>query len=398
MASLRNAEAAKLLLELPVLDEEEATRKRDSSLQGGRQVMFTGSMEDTKAFVALMMKSTQKALAQLPEMRQVDITLASAEGKFQATYFQNWANGSKNAYSEDVIRIGEDVFEVIGGPKSADRMATAWGTDSPGAESAGPTVVDRSLRALGGHTEDTWGLGVVFGCAVSPDGAWIVSASGDQTLRVWEAASGECLRTLSGHTNGVSGCAVSPDGSWIVSASWDETLRVWDAASGESLRTLSGHTDLVNGCAVSPDGAWVVSASEDETLRVWDAASGESLRTLRGHTNCVLGCAVSPDGTWIVSASGDQTLKVWDAASGECLRTLSGHVESVFGCAVSPDGTWIVSASVDQTLRIWDAASGECLRTLSGHTQVNGCAVGPDGTWIVSAGSDTLLHMWDAAE
>ena len=88
--------------------------------------------------------------------------------------------------------------------------------------------------------------------------------------------SGEARLTLQGHTAGVTGCAVSPDGAFIVSASWDNTLKVWDAGSGEARLTLHGHTAGVNGCAVSPDGAFIVSASDDKTLKVWDAAQRRS--------------------------------------------------------------------------------------------------------------------------
>ena len=92
------------------------------------------------------------------------------------------------------------------------------------------------------------------GCAVAPDGSWIVSASDDKTLRIWDAASGETRRTLSGHTGSLPGCAVSPDGTWIVSASADKTLKIWDAASGETRRTLSGHTEL--GAGVCGGAGW----------------------------------------------------------------------------------------------------------------------------------------------
>jgi WD40 repeat protein len=251
----------------------------------------------------------------------------------------------------------------------------------------------RELRTLTGHTE------AVRGCAVSPDGAWIVSASWDNTLKIWDAVTGRELRTLTGHTNGVNACAVSPDGAWIVSAGEDLALKIWDAASGLLLRTLSGGRGVsVRGCAVSPDGAWIVSASEGvDSLQIWDAATGRELRVLKGHSGYVNACAVSPDGAWIVSAGNDETLKIWDSASGLLLRTLTGHTGSVDSCAISRDGSWIVSASWDQTLKIWDSASGLLLRTLIGHTnEVDACAVSPDGTWIVSAG-DVTLRVWDAA-
>ena len=166
-----------------------------------------------------------------------------------------------------------------------------------------------------------------------------------------------------GHSNWVRSCAYSPDGSRIVSASSDQTLRIWDARSGDALLTLAGHTSAVLSCAYSPDGSRIVSASVDRTLRIWDARSGDALLTLAGHSNGVLSCAYSPDGSRIVSASDDQTLWIWDARSGAALLTLAGHTSAVMSCAYSPDGSRIVSTGRDGTQRIWDAETGTLLLT-----------------------------------
>lgn len=97
------------------------------------------------------------------------------------------------------------------------------------------------------------------------------------------------IRILAGHTSIVNACAVSPDGSFIVSASIDNTLKVWDAQTYKERATLKGHTDVVCGCAVSPEGSFIVSASADKTLKVWDAATGAQLATipLLGGAQCV---------------------------------------------------------------------------------------------------------------
>ena len=65
--------------------------------------------------------------------------------------------------------------------------------------------------------------------AFSPDGKRIVSGSGDKTVKVWDARTGQELLSLKGHTSVVCAVAFSPDGTRIVSGSWDKTVKVWDA-------------------------------------------------------------------------------------------------------------------------------------------------------------------------
>jgi WD40 repeat protein len=248
------------------------------------------------------------------------------------------------------------------------------------------------FRTLSDHIK------VVNACAFSPDGSWIVSASNDCTLKVWDVSSGLIRLTLRGHTGPVRSCAISDDGSLIVSASDDATLKVWDASNGERQRTLRGHIGPVFGCAFSPDGDKVVSGGWDHTLRVWDRNSGNIQHTLRGHTHSVKCCVMSRGGdrVLIASASYDGTLKVWDPSSGETQQTLSGHIGPVFGCAFSPDGKKIASSSFDGTLKIWDTVNGKMLCTLHGHASpVWSCAFSPDGNRIVSASEDYTVKVWD---
>jgi WD40 repeat protein len=247
------------------------------------------------------------------------------------------------------------------------------------------------LRTLVGHTDS------VNRCAISPDGAWIVSASADRTLKVWDMATASVRHTLSGHRQSVENCAVSPDGTLIVSASSDKTLKVWDARKGTERLTLTGHQDRVSGCAFSPDGKHIVSTSADKTLKIWDTTTGAERATFAGHAGSVEDCDFSQDGTVIVSASWDSTLKLWDPRAVVARQTLEGHGSMVNDCAVSVDGGLILSASSDRTLKTWNARDGSARLTLVGHKgSVNGCAISPDGSYFVSASSDRLLKVWDA--
>ncbi|MET3606147.1 hypothetical protein ABIC99_003983, partial [Sphaerotilus sulfidivorans] len=155
--------------------------------------------------------------------------------------------------------------------------------------------------------------------------------------------------------------AISPDGSRIVSGSEDNTLRLWDARSGNPIgEPLKGHSSSVSSVAFSPDGSRIVSGSEDNTLRLWDARSGNPIGDpLKGHSNSVSSVAFNRDGSRIVSGSRDSTLRLWDARSGNPIsEPLKGHSGPVSSVAFSPDGSRIVSGSEDNTLRLWDARSG----------------------------------------
>jgi hypothetical protein len=201
-------------------------------------------------------------------------------------------------------------------------------------------------------------------------------------------------RVLEGHTSGVSACALSADGATAVSASWDNTLRVWYVASGGCRAVLEGHTGGVNGCALSADGATAVSASSDGTLRVWDVVSGGCRAVLEGHTDAVSGCALSADAVTAVSASDDGTLRVWDVVSGVCRAVLEGHTDWVRGCALSADGLTAVSASFDNTLRVWDVVSAGC-RAILVVQGIWCCAVTTDGRRILVGDKAGYVHLFE---
>ena len=74
----------------------------------------------------------------------------------------------------------------------------------------------------------------------------------------------------------------APDGSRILTASYDNTARLWDR-DGKPLATLKGHTDMVTSAVFAPDGGRILTASDDNTARLWDL-DGKPLAILKGHT------------------------------------------------------------------------------------------------------------------
>ena len=255
----------------------------------------------------------------------------------------------------------------------------------------------RLAHTLTGHTGG-WFNHSVNSVAFSPDGQLLASGSSDKRVRLWDPATGEHLRTLTGHTSYVRAVAFSPDGQLLASGSSDKRVRLWDPATGEHRRTLTGHTGYVMTVAFSPDGRLLASGGEGKTVRLWDPATGRHRRTLTALTGDVRAVAFSPDGRLLASGSSDNTVRLWDPATGEHRRTLTGHTGSVSAVAFSPDGRLLATCSWDNTVRLWDPATGEHWRTLTGLTgYVMTVTFSPDGQLLASGGFDNTVRLWDLA-
>jgi WD40 repeat protein/serine/threonine protein kinase len=274
----------------------------------------------------------------------------------------------------------------------------------------------RILTASGDKTAKLWDAasgkllasfdhqGRVLQGVFSPDGTRILTASVDKQAKLWDATSGKLLTSFD-HHNWIWRAAFSPDGSRILTASADHSAKLWDAASGKLLVSFQ-HQDEVNDAVFSPDGARVLTASKDKTAKLWDGASGKLIASFE-HQDEVSHAAFSPDGARILTGSRDKTAKLWDAASGQLIASFD-HQDSVKNVAFSPDGTRILTASTDHSAKLWDAVplsrwiaarmtTGKLMASFDHQDEVNNAAFSPDGTRILTASSDHTAKLWDVA-
>ncbi|MEG4121733.1 AAA-like domain-containing protein, partial [Microcoleus sp. N9_B4] len=248
----------------------------------------------------------------------------------------------------------------------------------------------KPIATLTGHSL------LVRSVAFSPDGLTLASASADNTIKLWNLQTGKPIATLTGHRNEVTSIAFSPDGKTLASASADNTIKLWNLQTQKNIKTLTGHSSAVNNVAWSPDGKTLASASADKTIKLWNLQTQKELATLSGHSSFVNSVAWSPDGKTLASASADKTIKLWNLQTQKEFTTLSGHSSFVNSVAWSLDGKTLASASADKTIKLWNLQSKEVIASLTGHSSfVNSVAISPDGKTLASASGDNTIKLWN---
>jgi WD40 repeat protein len=250
---------------------------------------------------------------------------------------------------------------------------------------------------LSGHT------GAVSTVAFSHDGKRLASGDSQGVVMLWDVASGQPIGPpLTGHSGTVTSVAFSPDGTRLATADFNGVLRLWDANTGQPvgapLTSLTGTT--VSSVAFSPDGTRLATGNGD-TVRLWDPNSWRPIgQPLTGHVGPVTSVAFSPDGTRLATGSWDNTARLWDPNTGQPVgQPLTGHSGTVTSVAFSPDGKRLATASDDRTVRLWDPNTGQPVgQPLTGHSgTVTSVAFSPDGKRLATAGGDETVRLWDAA-
>ena len=247
-------------------------------------------------------------------------------------------------------------------------------------------------QVLAGHS------GAVSSLGFSPDGALLASTGQDNTIRLWDIATGEAVQVLQGGSHTVKGVDFSPDGNLLAAIEPNQMIALWDLSTGRIMRQIGSPELQTCGLEFSPDGTLLVSGHVDTLVRLWDVESGELVRTLSGMEGLTCPVAFSPDGALVASGGGntDSRILIWEVASGQLRHTLVGHAPNVYRIVFSPDGTLLASASGDRTAKLWDVTNGQLLHSLDADQyKLMYVAFSPDGQLLASGGDDSKVRLWD---
>jgi WD40 repeat protein/serine/threonine protein kinase len=386
-----------LLLEKP---EQYDLQHASFSPDGSKLAVITRGIPSDVRLVTVWESATGRLVATYPGQPHASSQILFAFGG--ESVILNGDNGVKRWWFErsrndSPQRLSGHLDEAWSAAFSPDGCILATGSDDTEADETIKLWDAATGRLLKGWRADP---GTVAALAFSPDGRTLASAtlSPSENVRLWEAATGRLVATLQGHTDQVRSVAFSPGGSRLASAGSDRTIRLWDAATGNPLATCPGHLDQVRSVAFSPDGRTLASASNDRTVRLWDVATGRERRVCRGLKKCAA-VAFAPDGSILGSADEGGDITLWNPVTGESRTPIHGDLEQLFTLTFSPDGRTLAAAGSSRVIRIWDVVTGQELLTLPGHAaQINAVAFSPDGRTLASCSHDGAVKLWRSEE
>jgi len=240
----------------------------------------------------------------------------------------------------------------------------------------------------------------------SADGSLVALICGQNTIRVWETATGRERYTFGGLPASPSDIAIDPKGRFLAAGGNGAPILLWNLKDGKPLPSCDA-AFLLDGLACSADGTRLIAVAvtpqtpteqpKDQILH-FDSEKRKMVREVACDYNPGSRGAAAPDGTLLAAPTKDgKFLRLLSTSDGKELRRMEGTADHPEQVCFSGDGRFLTASSDGGTVRVWDASNGKVaheFKALPGG--VERVALSHDGKLLAAAGpADDAIHIWD---
>jgi len=247
------------------------------------------------------------------------------------------------------------------------------------------------------------------------DSNLLVSGSRDKNIIIWRLlndvddteatkVAGYPYKAMTGHNHFISDLSLSQDNSYLLSASWDKTVRLWDLRTQQTTRRFVGHTKEVYTVSFSADNRQIISAGADKGIKLWNTlAQCKFTSETSNHSDWVSSVRYSPLRSasskdniqpYFTSVGWDGKLKVWNT-NFQIRYSFQAHESAINHVAVSPNRRYIATGGKDKNVNVWDLLNlNSPIRSFDAGCNVSQLAFNP-GFQMVATATDNGVKIYD---
>jgi WD40 repeat protein/serine/threonine protein kinase len=225
------------------------------------------------------------------------------------------------------------------------------------------------------------------------DGKHVLSASGDDTVKLWHVETAEVVREWE-HGGGTYAMSAWGDGRKVLTGSHTGRVALWDTKTGETVKSFDIDSSSTGALEWHFAGERFLTGGLSGEIIFWDAKFGKRIREFKGHTTRV-GALGFVRNNEFISGDNHGNLIWWNQDTGEEVRRIDkAHRYNINAITPLPDGWRFVSCGKE--VRLWDSPTGDLIREFKGHSlDISSAVVVPGGDYLVTGGDDGTIRVWE---